>query len=69
MSSWIPRLDDAETQAMLLALKADATSLGRTLLEHTLCETAQVDGLTSLVLGATKAEQVLASAAALDTLS
>ncbi|MDP7364778.1 MAG: aldo/keto reductase [Candidatus Latescibacteria bacterium] len=69
MSSWIPRLDDAETQAMLLTLKADATSLGRTLLEHTLCETAQVDGLTSLVLGATKAEQVLAAAAALDTLS
>jgi len=64
-AAWVPRLGDTDTEGQVDEMRQQADRDGTDLLTHVLRGTADVDGITSVVLGATRAEQVHSAARAL----
>ena len=63
--AWVPGLEDADLRERTAALAAEATAAGRSLFDYALRATAAVPGITSLILGVSRAEQIDAAVAAL----
>lgn len=55
---WIPVLRDEAMLREVEALAAQAAAAGRSLLEHTIRETIAVPGITSVVIGVTRVDQL-----------
>ena len=56
--AWVPQLDDEGIMAEVSKLREAARERGRSLYEHVLKETAAVPGITSILLGIKRPEQI-----------
>lgn len=63
---WLPMLEDGEVMGELQELAAQAEGQGMNLFEYALRATVAISGITSIILGAKRGEQVEAAARVLD---
>ena len=59
LPAWIPQLEDEEIMGQVSKLQEAARERGRSLYEHVLQETVGVPGITSILLGIKRPEQIM----------